>query len=96
MDREQQTERIAWLKRQTIKTIRIGSNRAELLVLFTPPGGISARTRFCRHTGGRHAEELTSFFRKQGAVLDPDAPGMREQLKARDRRKAASRDASVP
>lgn len=44
MGRDRQTERIAWLKRQieTIKTIRIGSTRAELLVLFTPSGGISA------------------------------------------------------
>lgn len=41
---EQQKQRIAWLKRQieTIQTIRIGSTRAELLVLFTPSGGISA------------------------------------------------------
>lgn len=41
--------------------------------------------RFYRQTGGRHAEELISFFRERGAVLDPDAPGMREPLKARVR-----------
>lgn len=51
--------------------------------------------RFYRQTGGRHAEELTSFFRERGAVLDPDAPGMREQLKARARRKGTSPDAGV-
>ncbi len=31
------------------------------------------------------AEELARFFRQCGAVMDPDAPGMREQLKARAR-----------
>lgn len=52
--------------------------------------------RFYGKTGGRRAKKLTSFFQERGAVLDPDAPGMREQLKARARQKAASPDADVP